>query len=291
MIPGVDVYSGYGRIDWKAVAASGVRFAWIKSAEGNEPARDDSAFRRNVDDAQEAGVIVGAYFFPYPLPYGPGLPAGRSPLEQAERAFRVCAGLGSQHGELSPCVDAEWPPPEEWVKWGCSAAQISEWLHDYCEAATILWGRLPVIYTYPWWWKALSAADVSWAAQYPLWMASYTHNGPGTPPIGKAPPVPAPWKDWAAWQYSANGSLQRVPGIPACPVDRDCIRDEDTLKRLTGHRAYEPEADTEPELVPSVRPSTLQSRTVVDWPIVRGRVPLGRHALDLPDDDPPDDAA
>lgn len=52
------------------------------------------------------------------------------------------------------------------------------------------------------------------------------------------------------------------------------------------------DADTRPELVPSVRPiSTLQSKTVVDWPIVHARVPLDRYALDLPEDDEPDPEA
>lgn len=240
MIAGVDVHAGYGKINWKLVAEAGIRFMWNKSAEGNEPAKDDQTWIRNTAEAQANGIAAGVYFFPYPLPAGK---AGRDPVEQAERFHKRVAGWGSRPGELSPVVDAEWPPPHEWAKWGCTAAQVSAWLQIHCEAVEQLFGRLPVIYTYPWWWAELSkGADVSWAARYPLWMAAYTHPGPGIPPAYGKPPVPAPWREWAAWQYSAEGSQERVPGIPACPVDRDVIRDEATLLRLTG----EDVPDTQP---------------------------------------------
>lgn len=248
MIFGVDVYSGYGRLNHKLAASAGVRFMWCKSAEGNEPARNDFAFARNVQGCRDNGIVPGAYFFPYPLPSGPGLPSGRGPLEQAQRFYEVTKGLGSQPGELSPAVDAEWPSPEEWGKWGCSPEQINDWLREHCEAVALLFGRLPIIYTYPWWWRTLAiSADVSWASRYPLWMATYTHFGPGTPEVGSSPQIPTPWTNWDAWQYSANGSSVRVPGIPAVPVDRDVIRDEATFRRLTGQRDYDPDAETQPD--------------------------------------------
>ncbi len=263
MIPGVDVHAGYGRISWPLVAASGVRFAYMKCSQGNERPGIDATYRRNVEQASANGIHVGAYHYAYCLPPHPDHP-WRSPREEAQFAFESCKGLGGQRGELSPVVDAEHPSPEDWPKWGCSADQISEWLHEYCETATILWGRLPVIYTYPWWWRSLSAADVSWAAPYHLWMATYSHKGDGLPPKGTSPTVPAPWRNWSVWQFSADGSSVRVPGIPACPVDRDCIRDEETLAALTDMTVPDPAADTVPDLDVIVHPS----------------VPLGRPALD-----------
>jgi lysozyme len=282
MLPGVDTHAGYGRINWKLVAESGVRFMWNKSAEGNEPAKDDQTWMRNCAEAQANGIAAGVYFFPYPLPYGDGKPAGRHPLEQAERFHRRVNGFGSRHGELSPVVDAEWPPPHEWAKWGCSAPQVAAWLREHCEAVALLFGRLPVIYTYPWFWAELTKrADVSWAGRYPLWMASYTHPGPGIPLPARHPPVPAPWRDWAAWQYSAEGSRERVPGIPACPVDRDVMRDEATLERLTGRVRLGPDDPTVPELEdPPSTPTTPDFAIVHSLDYVRGG-----------DDDEPPDAA
>ncbi len=243
MIQGVDVHGGYGPIDWPTVAASGVRFGWAKCTEGNEPAKDDGSFRRNVAGMREAGIIPGGYHFPYPLRAN-GINTGRAPRDQAERAFARSSGLGSQPGELAHVVDAEWPAPQDWARWGVTAVSISDWLQEYCERAIGLWGRKPVIYTYPWWWAALDRGiDVSWAAEYKLWMADYHHNGPGMPADGSSPVLPEPWQDWAAWQYSAQGSTERIPGIAACPVDRDCVRSETMLMWLAG---LEP-PDTEPE--------------------------------------------
>lgn len=273
MVPGCDAFSGYGLIDFNLARQSGIRFVWLKCQEGNKGR--DPAFLRNLARARDAGVAVGAYSFAFPLPHGPGLPSGRSALEQARLFYDACAGLGSQPGELSPALDLEWPPPNEWAKWGCSAQQISDWGRECCEAMALLWGRLPVIYTYPWFWTALSKADVSWAARYPLWMAHYTHPDAGIPE-GKSPVVPAPWSDWVAWQYSADGSKERIPGVPACPVDRDVIRDEETFKRLLGYVESDPDADTQPELVPQMRPDPIQARTVVPFDIVHPKVPIGR---------------
>lgn len=267
MIPGVDVFAGYGLIDWNLAKASGIRFAWIKCQEGNSG--KDPSYEKNVQRARAAGVIVGPYHFAYPLnrkvPGKPDSP-GRTPLEQAELFYKACNGFGGEIGELSPAIDLEWPPPTEWTKWGLTAQSISEWGRECCEAMTVLWGRLPIIYTYPWWWAAVSAADVSWAARYPLWMAHYTHPGPGVPEQWRKPITPHPWTDWAAWQYSADGSTERVPGIPACPLDRDVIKNEETFTALTGY--VDPAAETQPSIP-------------ITWETVHPDVPL-------PDSDPPD---
>ncbi len=279
MIPGIDVYSGYGLIDWNLVRSAGYRFAWIKCVEGNEGR--DGAYQRNVQRARDAGLAVGAYHFAFPLPNHPAHP-NRGPLEQAKLFYDGCSGLGSEAGELSPALDLEWPAPQDWHLWGCTAQQISEWGRECCEAMALLWGRLPVIYTYPSWWRELSrAADTTWAARYPLWFADYQWTKEGTPPDGWEPPhmswVSKTWGEWVACQHSADGSSVRVPGIPACPVDRDVIRDEETFLRLTG-RAHDPDAATQP--YPVATP---------DFDIVHPPVDFIR--LPPPDDEPPPHAA
>jgi lysozyme len=254
VIPGVDTHAGYGRINWKLVAQSGVRFMWNKSAEGNEPNKDDLSFIRNCSEAQAHSISAGVYFFPYPLPSAPGAPPGRHPLEQAERFHKRVRGLGSKFGELSPVVDAEWPAPQDWLKWGCSAPQINDWLMQHCHAVALLFGRLPVIYTYPHWWRMLSlSADTSWAGRYPLWLADYSWPQEGSPPFGWTPPrltwVSEAWSRWHVCQHSAEGSSVRVPGISACPVDRNVMRSEDVLQRLRGCED-DALADTQPNPVP-----------------------------------------
>lgn len=246
MLAGVDVHAGYGVIDYRSVASEGYRFVYAKCAEGNEARRDDLTWRRNVDAARAAGLAVGIYNVPWYLPYGADLPAGRHPVEQAERFHARCGGFGSELGTLPPAIDVEWPPPEEWAKWGCSAAQISRWLRDHCEAVELLWSRAPIIYLYPHLYRELArAADVSWMRRYDAWWADYGWPGEGSPPDGWQPSHwswQSTWDDWTMCQHSAKGSLVRVPGISACPVDRDVIRDEATLQRLLGGNVIADEA-------------------------------------------------
>jgi len=236
MIPGFDCYSGYGQINFNVAREAGYRFVWVKCQEGNTG--KDGSYERNVQRARDAGLAVGAYHFAFPLPTDPAHPS-RDPNDQAQLYFNACKGLGSEPGDLSPALDLEWPAPQDWAKWGCTPQQISDWGRACCVAMAQLWGRLPVIYTYPHWWKTLAqGADVSWASDYPLWFADYSWPQIGHPPLGWMPPhlswVQDTWNDWAACQHSADGSTARVPGVPVSPVDRNVIKDEATLLRLTG---------------------------------------------------------
>ena len=54
-IQGIDVSKCQGDGGWVAVAASGVRFAWIKATEGGDYL--DEKFRQNWEASRAAGVI------------------------------------------------------------------------------------------------------------------------------------------------------------------------------------------------------------------------------------------
>ena len=276
MIQGADVHAGYGKIAW-SVAAGVIGFVWAKCTTGNEPGID-AQFEANVAGCKEHGIPVGGYHFGFPLPDDPKHP-GRSPEEQAERAFRDSKGLGRERGELPHAIDAEWPPPNEFDDyvgadkvdkgWGCTRPEVSEWFRRYCARATELWGRKPVVYTYPAWWRWLaSGTDVSWASEYDLWFANYRWLGPGTPPDGWVAPeigwVRGTWSDFTVCQYSAEGSAERIQGINACPVDRDCIRDEETLRRLA-------------DLSDPLRPEQLMAEAPIVRPPLEWTLPTDRN--------------
>lgn len=253
MIFGVDTHAGYGRVNWALCKLAGVLFAYLKCTTGND-AGVDAQFENSLQGCRDNDIAVGAYHFAFPLPEDPQH-SGRSPAEQVERAFEGCHGLGSAPGDLAHVVDAEWPAPEDAAKWGCTRLQISAWLKEYCERATEKWGRKPVIYTYPSWWRWLSqGADVSWASEYLLWFADYDHLEDGVPADSFTPDhmswVSDTWSDWAICQFSAQGSNAKVPGINACPIDRDCIRSETMLSLLRGldDRPTVPDITVHPEV-------------------------------------------
>ena len=297
MILGIDVYEGYGKIDWARVAASGVRFAFIKSTEGNEG--KDRRFDENVAGAKAVGIYVGAYLYAFPLPDDPKHP-GRSPIEQARRFWFESSGLGTRPGELPPVLDFEWPVHfervkgtsqiiDKWAEWKVSPASMVAWAEECVEEIERLWGRTPLLYTFPDFARSLGGhlRDSS-LGRCPLWMAHYTHPTAWMPPDDARPIVPAPWSDWTFWQFSADGSSIRVPGVPACPLDRNVFRgDLDGLRRLAN---INPDAETVRELPSVVEADDEPEGTVIhrleDFRKVYTPPPLRGQ-----EDDEPNDAA
>jgi GH25 family lysozyme M1 (1,4-beta-N-acetylmuramidase) len=264
MILGVDVHNGYSRIDWGRVAQSGVKFAIVKATQGNDGC--DPRAKENIAGCKAAGIYVGAYLFAYPLPESDAKP-GRSPEDQARRLYNDVQGLGKLPGELPPALDLEWPPQHErdkgtskivnrWEEWGVTAASIVAWAERCVAEMERLWGRPPILYTYPHFAGSLGPhLKSSGLGRCPLWIANYTHPKAWTPPEDVRPIVPAPWDDYTFWQFSADGSPMRIPGIPACPIDRNVFRgDLDGLRRMAN---IDPEADTLPEGLPSRRPPNV----------------------------------
>lgn len=231
---GIDVWSGYGKIDWKAARAGGVKFAFLKCTTGNDGI--DPTYKANAQGCHDAGIPFAPYLFGYPLPAGK---PGRSPEEQAAALYAACGGAT----DMPPVLDLEWPPhyekvngtsqiADKWAQWAVNGPFIAEWGLRCLRELERLFGRTPILYTYPHFWASLGAAGQSleWC-RYPLWIANYTHLAEGLPAAGAKPLVPAPWKEYAVWQFSADGSAVRVPGVPACPLDRNVMM-SDTLAKF-----------------------------------------------------------
>ena len=236
MIRGLDASSVQGPLPYDKLGPE-YRFVILKAQQGNDGF--DPWFVRNVRAGMSRGLEVFAYCFAYPLPDAPGK-VNRDPLGQAklfvERTLTACPEL-----EGRPLfLDYEWPAPEEWAKWGCTPKQLSTWMEANAAEVTRLSGRKPAIYTYDWWWAQVrKGADVSWAAEYDLWMAWYTTRWPAP---GERPRIPAPWTDWKFWQFDGNNGLKMPNG-----VDSDfCVfnGDEDALQEWTrGPRPDRPAGD------------------------------------------------
>lgn len=62
----VDVSEHNGTIDWEAAAEDDVRYAFIRAGFGQDiESQDDKYFHINMQNAIEAGVKVGVYFYSY----------------------------------------------------------------------------------------------------------------------------------------------------------------------------------------------------------------------------------
>ena len=174
-------------INWFAVRGSGNAFAMLKATEGlsyvNPYFVPDSLLMR------AAGVARGTYHYARP-----NLP----PEPQAALYSTVVLG---QNGtlDLPPVLDIE-------NSGGLPPAALINWTHRYLDTVPSLTGRLPIIYTYPRFWRT-AMANSSQFTRYPLWIADYS---------GKAQPdIPGGWPTWTFWQTTDSGT---IPGI-AGPTD------------------------------------------------------------------------
>jgi lysozyme len=191
---GIDVSHHQGDIDWRKVAADDVVFAFIKASEGGD--HRDRLFSQNWDNAEAAGVKIGAYHF---------FTFCRSGQEQAANFLQV---LGERQGALPAALDLEFGG-------NCSAkpdasairAEIGSFLH----AVESYTGRPVVLYVTAEFWEAYK--DI--LPPRPLWVRS----------IFRRPPQ----SEWAFWQYHHAGGVAGITGR----VDLNVVRDEGLFSRLT----------------------------------------------------------
>lgn len=171
-------------IDWFAVRHAGYEFAMVKATEGlnyvNPHFVSDSLIMR------AAGVARGTYHYAHPeLP------------PEAQAALYATAVLG-QNGalDLPPVLDLE-------TTGGLPPAALIDWTQRYLTTVQSLTGRMPIVYTYPNFWKT-AMANTDQFTRYPLWIADYRGN--------PEPEVPGGWPTWTFWQTTDSGT---IPGIPA----------------------------------------------------------------------------
>lgn len=193
-LPGIDVSHYQGEVDWPAVAAGGVRFAFIKATDGIDDI--DPHFARNWAGARAAGMLRSAYHF-----FRPSLDATR----QAEHFLGV---VTMDDLALPPALDVE-------VADGLDPPALQQGIKTWLETVGAVLARAPIVYTDPSFWRQHVAADFS---AYPLWLACYADQ----------PQVPATWPTWTFWQHTDAGRVQGVSG----PVDLDyCALSYDDLRQ------------------------------------------------------------
>ncbi len=253
MLRGLDASSVQGRLPFDKMSPE-LKFLILKAQQGNDGF--DPLFARNAQDGLDRGLEVFPYMFAYPLPNKAGV-ANRDPREQAKLFMDRLLKVRPDFEGKSVFLDFEWPPvvplragEKGWKEWGCSPQQLSDWMAANAEEVAKLSRALPILYTYDWWWACVrdgapfygfpTGADVSWAADYGLWMAWYNS---GVWPQGQdRPRVPKPWTDWLFWQFDGNGGLRLPNG-----VDSDfCVfnGDEEALRALSrGPRNPMPASD------------------------------------------------
>lgn len=204
-VDGIDVSYWQGAIDWPAVAADGIEFAFIRASHGLGTI--DTRYQENWAGARAAGIMRGTYQYFSP---------GEDVIAQADLMLEMMGPL--EPDDLPPVIDVE---ETNGVAPEVIAERVGQWL-EYVEAAT---GRTPIIYSGKYFWNDNVGSDAY--RDYPLWIPQY---GP------VCPDLPDPWTDWVFFQTSSTG---RVAGITG-NVDTDLFNGD--LAALAAFAGAEPPA-------------------------------------------------
>ena len=191
---GIDVSNWSGRINWRAVADSGVEVVIIQASEGTF--YRIPYLQEFYDGATENGLKVGFYHFFNPNSSG-------TPAQQARYFVDTIRGL---HSDCKLVLDLEQTG-------GLSNYELTRRAVEFLEEVKSYSGLDTAVYTYAYFaehnlYNGLGISD------YPLWIAQLREGGPLPNQI---------WgNSYAGWQYSDTG---RVSGISA-NVDLDIFYDE-----------------------------------------------------------------
>jgi lysozyme len=183
---GIDVASHQGAVDWAAVAASGVTFAFTKATGGTWYRNPTCA--ANWLGMQAAGLARGAYHFAFETS-GQAFPGDGPEAEADYFLAEIRRAGGIAPGDLL-VLDIE-----------DGQGDLGEWALRWLQRVESVTGLRPLLYSGAWFTDPHGFAKVPALAGYALWLADY---GAGWPD------APSPWASVDIWQHDDKG---RVPGV------------------------------------------------------------------------------
>lgn len=178
-VRGVDVSHYQGAVDWHALQAQGVMFAYIKATEGSSSV--DGTYQTNWENVRLSGLRPGAYHF---------FSFESSGLDQAANFIRTVSRVDNM---LPPALDVEPYGPYKAIRdIPGAASEMRQWLN----AVEAEYGLRPVIYTTEAFYKGCIAEAFP---DYDIWIRSVYRRPSGS-------------VQWTFWQYSDRSRLNGYDG-------------------------------------------------------------------------------
>jgi lysozyme len=190
-VPGIDVSYWQSGIDWPKVRATGQRFSFVKTTEGES--YTDPTFEDNWKGAKAGGLLRGAYCFFHP---------SQDATKQADRFVSVLKAINDQ-GELPCILDLE-------VTDGVAKDKIIAKAKTWLDAMEQAFGRKPMIYSGVSFletnFSEVGGGPPAWTRDYALWLGWFpTQYTPGMSPL-----MPRGWFKWTFWQYHDKATLNGI---------------------------------------------------------------------------------
>jgi len=195
---GIDVSKYQGTIDWAKVKASGVDFAMIRvgyRAKSTGEIFEDPAARYNMQEAQAAGIKIGAYFFSSAV-------TQEEAREEAAFTKDIIARYRITYPVAFNCEDFQSPDSRQY---GLDAAQRTELACAFLDEISAA-GYTPMFYAS----KGELEGNAQWdtdtlASKYKMWVAQY----PEEPYPETASSSYSGSHDM--WQYTSQGTVAGIP--------------------------------------------------------------------------------
>ncbi|GAA4482356.1 lysozyme [Actinoallomurus oryzae] len=187
-LPGLDVSSYQGNVNWTTVKNNGAKFAYIKATESTS--YTNPYFSQQYVGSYNVGLIRGAYHF--------ATPNTSSGAAQADYFASHGGAWSADHHTLPGALDIEYNPYGS-TCYGLSQASMRSWIHAFVNEYHSRTGRWAVIYSTLDWWKTCTGnSDTTFANNDPLWIARYSSSA-GT--------LPAGWGFYTFWQHADSGTF------------------------------------------------------------------------------------
>lgn len=183
---GIDVSKFQGRVNWSAVAASGISFAFARIIDDKTGVSADPQFRANYTGMQSAGILRGAYHFFRP----------NRNVAAAANLFVSLIGTLEQ-GDLQPVLDVENNGG------GMGASQILDGIGQWIDIVESALNRQVMIYTFTPFWRDTLGNSTRFS-DHPLWIAHFTNK--------PQPNFPSAFPSFSFWQFTESGSCPGVTG-------------------------------------------------------------------------------
>ncbi len=187
---GIDVSAHQGDIDWQAVRNDGITFAFIRAAYRGYGTDgkicEDEKFKTNMQQALNAGLQVGVYFFSQAI-------SEQEAIEEAEFILSLVQGY-----KLSYPIVFDWERYSvvESRTYNTDSDTITACAKAFCERIALA-GYRPMIYLncefgyYEY--------DLEVLSDYDCWLAQYNDK-------------PTYYYHYTIWQYTKSGTVAGVPG-------------------------------------------------------------------------------
>jgi GH25 family lysozyme M1 (1,4-beta-N-acetylmuramidase) len=186
-LPGIDVSSYQGNINWAAVAPY-IDFSYAKATESTN--YTNPYFTNQYNGPYNQGLIRGAYHF--------AIPNNSSGQAQADYFIKHGGGWSSDGQTLPGALDIEFNPYGSEC-YQLTPSQMVSWIKNFVNEYAFKEHAYPVIYTNTNWWVACTGNYGGFGQNDPLWIANYSASHGG--------PLPNGWGFYTFWQYADSGSL------------------------------------------------------------------------------------